>query len=53
MGADVVQDSGQGAQTSESYKEEGAQVSGCPVVGEVKKVGKSRNFWQKVGGWTP
>ena len=21
----------------------------CPVVGEVKKLGKSRNFWQKVG----
>ncbi len=22
---------------------------GCPAVGEVKKVGKSRNSWQKVG----
>ncbi len=24
-------------------------VTGCPVVGEVQKVGKSRNFFQKVG----
>ena len=25
------------------------RMSGCPVVGEFKKVGKNRNFWQKVG----